>query len=140
MINLLESEGIVGIIDMNQGQIEVDHGYYIKFTCNKTTLCCTNWELPILETEVDELVANGFTREMIISDVESIKTILGKSYYLKKKIRENGKQVCTFLDDQNLCRIHDIKPFSCAVFPFNLEVLEKGVYTVFVPGENVCPS
>ena len=46
---------------------------------------------------------------------------------------------CTFLEN-NLCSIHEFKPFTCRIFPFQLIGKEPGVFDISIHNSNICKS
>ena len=57
-----------------------------------------------------------------------------KNYHIKRKPFDNS---CTFLQEDELCSIHEFRPFGCRIYPFQFIFEDEGFVRVVIH-ETVC--
>lgn len=102
----------------------------LDFACQSCANCCRNFNVNITHLDIKRVIENRpdlnpsdfvyFTQSDPKDDEsESFISTYGKrDISLKKK---PNSQDCVFLNDKNMCSIHDFKPIVCRVWPFSLE-------------------
>ncbi|MEK7434565.1 MAG: YkgJ family cysteine cluster protein [Cyanobacteriota bacterium] len=105
----------------------------LDFACQSCGSCCKYFNINITHIDLERIIENrpDLTTKDFVSYVQAnpkepedesfISTYGKRELALKKK---KGKNECVFLDDRNMCSIHEFKPIVCRVWPFSLE---KGV-------------
>ena len=133
----------IGSINLKTKQVSIDGSNQIKFSCDSRVECCSNLKIPVTEFDITRIEHNGYEIDQIISSFSPIlipsKTISGNSekvYTLKQKPYDG---TCTFLEN-NLCKIHNFKPFACQIYPFSLEVVDESLINILVHKEALCKS
>lgn len=102
----------------------------LDFACQSCANCCRYFNINITHLDIKRILENRpdltsndfvyFTQSDPKEDEsESFISTYGKrDISLKKK---PNSQDCVFLDEKNMCSIHDFKPIVCRVWPFSLE-------------------
>lgn len=95
-----------------------------NFNCTKCGKCCSEMSeergVILFPSDIGRLARElGLGKEKFLSTYCHCKTVetsvgLVSVSFLNSK---NGR--CVFLDDENLCTVHDFKPEQCARSPFN---------------------
>jgi hypothetical protein len=96
-----------------------------NFSCRRCGFCCSLSGFVILEKgEVEKIAA--FLGLDIYEFTERFTTLTNGRKQLTLTEQENGR--CIFLEDDNSCRIQDVKPVQCTGFPYKWRSkdLEKG--------------
>jgi len=70
---------------------------------------------------------------VLIASKDSDKGLI-KAYILRKKPFVNE---CAFLNEENLCNIHDFKPVACQLYPFSIRK-DSEVYEAIIHPDCVC--
>jgi Fe-S-cluster containining protein len=137
----VQSGLVIGILDVDDGGIEVVTN--IKYNCKVSGDCCNNLIVPVSDFDIQRIEENGFEYDQIVSDDPPAITkpknkfgTLEKSYLIKRK-PFTGE--CTFMEEEK-CTIHEFKPFSCRIFPFQLRHISSSKVEVLIHDSNYCPS
>ncbi|OLS27800.1 MAG: hypothetical protein HeimC2_09930 [Candidatus Heimdallarchaeota archaeon LC_2] len=133
----------IGRLNLKTKQISIKDSNLINFSCDSRIECCSNLKIPVTEFDITQIEDNGYEIDQIISSFSPIllpsKTISGiseKVYTLKRKPYDG---TCTFLEN-NLCKIHDFKPFACQIYPFSLEVVDESNINILIHQDVFCKS
>jgi len=96
-----------------------------KFSCRRCGYCCSLSGYVMLEEGESEKIA-AFLNLGIYDFTEHYTTLTAARRQLTLTEQENGR--CIFLEDDNSCRIQDVKPVQCTGFPYKWRSpdLEKG--------------
>lgn len=137
---MVEAGMEIGSINLTTGEITTTQNH-VQFSCNFSTDCCTNLNIPITDMDIERIEQHGYKLDQIIEEaVPQIRfaedETAEKNYWIKRKPFTG---TCTFLENDK-CSIHEFKPFSCRIFPFQLRGGKDGVYTVAIHGSNLCQS
>ncbi len=119
----------------DDGQIEVVR--HISFVCTSCTACCKLNNIPITEKDVERMMDNGIEVGQAIEELSPVLIAskdldrgLIKAYMLRKKPFVNE---CAFLDELNLCKIHEFKPSACQLYPFSIRNEDEGYMAIIHP-------
>ncbi len=113
----------------------------IHFECNKCAKCCKLNNIPATEEDIIKMVENGIEVDQAVEVLSpvlipcpNIENGATKAYILRKKpfVHE-----CAFLDENNLCKVHEFKPLACQLYPFSIRKLSKG-YRAIIHPDCVC--
>ncbi|MHA2501913.1 MAG: YkgJ family cysteine cluster protein [Candidatus Kariarchaeaceae archaeon] len=139
---VIDPKLVLGTIHPSTGEITVSDKP-IAFNCSLSTDCCgnKNFQVPINDMDIERIEEHGYEIDQIVAILSpeirfASDNTAEKNYWIKRK-PFTGK--CTFLKD-NLCSIHEFKPFACRIFPFQLLGRERGGYTVAVHKSKLCKS
>jgi len=140
---VIETGLIIGEINLKTRKISLEGSTPINFSCASTTDCCSNLRIPVTDFDIKRIEDHGYA---IYQIVESLSpqlrlptTKLGsieKNYWMKSNPYTG---TCTFLED-NLCKIHQFKPFGCLVFPFSLKHIDSDRVIVNIHPSNLCKT
>ena len=139
---LIQSGLEIGIIDISNQTIDTKSANSIYFSCTSRTDCCSYLKIPVTEFDIHRIETAGYDLfQIIASDSPMVMNRINsqvheKVYTLKKKPYDN---TCTFLED-NLCKIHKVKPFACRIYPFSLDILDKNRIRIIIHNDVVCKS
>ena len=132
---------IVGEISLNTQEVTPKDS--IHFTCNSRADCCSNMNIPVTDFDINRIAAHGYeldqiVRELSPSVIDSGTSPNGKqlAYFLKSKPYD---KTCTFLEN-NLCTIHEFKPFACKIYPFVLDIREENHIVIKINEYQICKS
>ncbi len=131
----------VGSINIESKEVKVIN--QVNFTCQSSTECCRKHDIPVTPKEVERITDNGFEPDQFLINFTPIliNSKTGKSkikaYVLKKKPFSHD---CVFLNEKNLCSIHEFKPFACKIYPFTYEIKDTENIEVRVHQDSVCSS
>ncbi|MCG3216225.1 MAG: YkgJ family cysteine cluster protein [Candidatus Heimdallarchaeota archaeon] len=121
------------------GSIEVLE--HIRFVCTSCAECCKLNNIPITEEDIEKIVERGIEVDQFIEELspvliasKSLENGLIKAYFLRKKPFVNE---CVFVDELNLCKIHEFKPSACQLYPFSIRKEDEG-YVAIVHPDCVC--
>ena len=132
----------IGIIDITNQTIDTNSANSIYFQCTSRVECCSKLKIPVTEFDIQRIENAGYDLFQIIdSDSPMVMNRINsdvheKVYTLKKKPYDN---TCTFLEN-NLCKIHKVKPFACRIYPFSLDILDKNRIRIIIHNDVVCKS
>ena len=113
---------IIGSINLNKNEISLSNEY-IHFRCQLSSDCCGNNDffVPISDMDIERIENNGYAIDQIIEtqspELRFARDGTAEKHYWMKRKPYTGK--CTFLEN-NLCSIHEFKPFTFRIFPFQL--------------------
>ena len=123
----------------NDGSIEVLR--HVFFECSNCTECCKLNNIPATEEDIIKMVENGVEVDQAIEVLSpilipcpNIENGVTKAYILRKKPFVNE---CAFLNENNLCNIHEFKPLACKLYPFSIRKLSEG-YRAIIHPDCVC--
>ena len=140
---VIEAGMVVGRVNLKSKEVSVEGSTPIKFACASTTECCSNLKIPVTDFDIKRIEDQGYGIDQIVESLSPQlllpKTEFGnieKNYWIKRNPFTN---TCTFLED-NLCKIHEFKPFACSVFPFSLKYESKEIVTVKIHPSNLCKT
>lgn len=134
---------VIGEINLEKGIVTPDSDNFIYFSCTSRVDCCSTMQIPATEYDIDRIMDHGYELDQIIRDASPI--ILNpdsqygpthKAYILKTKPFDG---TCTFLEE-NLCKIHEFKPFACKIYPFALEFISDTHIKMVIHQDQVCDS
>ena len=115
------SSTLIAIINEDRSIEVVKH---ISFECTNCTACCKLNNIPITENDIERIVDNGIEVGQAVEELSPVLIAskdldkgLIKAYILRKKPFVNE---CAFLNEHNLCNIHDFKPAACQLYPFSI--------------------
>jgi hypothetical protein len=96
-----------------------------NFSCRRCGYCCSLSGYVILEEGEPEKIA-AFLKLGVYDFTEQYTTLTAARRQLTLTEQDNGR--CIFLEDDNRCRIQDVKPIQCTGFPhkWRSQDLEKG--------------
>ena len=133
---------IIGSINLNKNEISPSNEY-IHFSCQLSSDCCGNNDffVPISDMDIERIENNGYAIDQIIEtqspELRFARDGTAEKHYWMKRKPYTGK--CTFLEN-NLCSIHEFKPFTCRIFPFQLIGKEPGIFDISIHNSNICKS
>jgi len=134
---------IIGRIDLEKREVIPNQDHPIYFTCKSRVDCCSTMQIPASEYDIERIMDHGYELDQIIRDASPIflnpNSQFGprhKAYILKTKPFDG---TCTFLED-NLCAIHQFKPFACKIYPFALEFADDKHLTMVIHQDQLCES
>lgn len=134
---------IIGSINLRTKQVSIKDSNLISFSCDSRVDCCSNLKIPVTEFDIMRIEENGYEIDQIISSLSPVilpaQNYKGKSekvYTIKKKPYDG---TCTFLED-NLCKIHEFKPFACQIYPFSMIILDENTINVVIHPDVLCKS
>lgn len=141
LLPTVQSGLLVGILDVDTKTIEVISN--IRCTCKESGDCCTNLIVPVSDFDIHKIEEHGYEFDQIVSDdapaITRPKNKFGtyeKNYIIKRK---PFNAECTFMEEGR-CTIHEFKPFSCRIFPFQLKHISSSKVEVLIHDSNYCPS
>lgn len=133
----------------------------IYFSCQRCGECCkgfNNGEVYLYHEDIVNLVEflkkNTKNKETLTSFCKKYVKIINTSFYWKRKGASRGRtysfktlgfkfigddEHCSFLSDENLCKVHKARPFQCRAYPIGWNMLIKSTrnfrkYTRGCPG------
>ncbi len=114
------------------------------FVCVSCARCCRENKIPASEQDLLRMQENGIdlgvALEVLSPVLISSQTLTDarfKAYVLRQKPYTGG---CAFLEEDNLCRIHDFKPLACKIYPFSVRPAEDGKVFLFEHPSSVCEN
>ncbi|MHA1302993.1 MAG: YkgJ family cysteine cluster protein [Candidatus Heimdallarchaeaceae archaeon] len=124
------------------GRIEVVREIY--FECSSCGLCCKTNRIPVRERDIQRIQEHGYEIDQLFEEISPVfipsKNAEGsfiKAYILRKK---PFVHTCIFLDENNMCEIHEYKPLACRIYPFALRKEGENSVAVIVHPNSICPS
>ncbi|MBD3196060.1 MAG: hypothetical protein GF317_13460 [Candidatus Lokiarchaeota archaeon] len=132
----------------------------IHFSCERCGECCkglNNGEVYLYKDDIVKMVnfLNEHDREITLEQFcKRYVKIIPNSFYWKDANKKRGKnyaikvlafkfvgdnEKCPFLDDKNLCTIHNARPFQCRAYPIGWNMLINNVRT-FQKYSKDCPA
>lgn len=133
----------IGKVNLRTDEISIQDANLIKFSCDSRTECCSKLKIPVTTFDIQRIQDNGYEIDQIITSLSPIilpaKTFNSKSekvYTLKRKPFDG---TCTFLEN-NLCSIHEFKPFTCQIYPFSLQIVDSEEIKILIHSEEICKS
>lgn len=121
------------------GSIEVLRNIF--FECNHCTECCKLNNIPATEEDIIKMVENGVEVDQAVEELSpilipcpNVENGVTKAYILRKKPFVNE---CAFLNENNLCKIHEFKPLTCQLYPFSIRKKSEG-YKAIIHPDCVC--
>ena len=141
LLPTIQSGLLVGILDVDEKSIEVVT--HVKYKCNVSGDCCTNLIVPVTDYDIQRIEKHGIEFDQIVSD-DTPALIMPKSKFgsLEKNYTIKRKPFtveCTFMEEGK-CTIHEFKPFSCRIFPFQLKYISNSKVEVLIHDSGYCPS
>ncbi|OLS26328.1 MAG: hypothetical protein HeimC2_15720 [Candidatus Heimdallarchaeota archaeon LC_2] len=140
---VIEAGMVIGIINLKTKKVSVEGSTSIKFACASTAECCSNLKIPVTDFDIKRIEDQGYGIDQIVEslspELRLPKTESGnieKNYWMKRNPFSN---TCTFLED-NLCKIHEFKPFGCSVFPFSLKYESMDLVSIKIHPSNLCKT
>ncbi|MCE7736953.1 MAG: YkgJ family cysteine cluster protein [Candidatus Heimdallarchaeota archaeon] len=140
---VVDAEMIIGEINLNTKNINLEGSTPLKFSCASTADCCSNLKIPVTDFDIKRIEDHGYAIDQIVESLSPQlrlpKTEFGnieRNYWMKSN---PFTATCTFLED-NLCKIHDFKPFGCRVFPFSLKHMDTERVIVKIHPSNLCKT
>lgn len=132
---------LVGILDVDDKSIEIIND--VKYTCKVAGDCCTQLIVPVTDYDIHRIEQHGIEFDQIVSDdvpalimPKTKSGALEKNYTIKRK---PFTAECTFMEEGK-CTIHEFKPFSCRIFPFQLKYVSDSKVEVLIHDSGYCPS
>ena len=138
----ISSNTIIGSINLNNNKISVTQEY-ISYTCQSSSDCCGNNDffVPVSDMDIERIETHNYAIDQIIEtqspELRFARDGTAEKHYWMKRKPYTGK--CTFLEN-NLCSIHEFKPFTCRIFPFQLIGKEPGIFDISIHNSNICKS
>ena len=138
----ISSNTIIGSINLNNNKVSVTQEY-ISYTCQSSSDCCgtNDFFVPVSDMDIERIENNGYAIDQIIEtqspELRFARDGTAEKHYWMKRKPYTGK--CTFLEN-NLCSIHEFKPFTCRIFPFQLIEKELGIFDISIHNSNICKS
>ncbi|MHA2028627.1 MAG: YkgJ family cysteine cluster protein [Candidatus Kariarchaeaceae archaeon] len=133
----------IGSINITTDDISIKNSNLINFNCTSRVYCCSNLKIPVTDFDINRIQDKGYELDQIIESLSPVllrsKTYDGKTekvYTLKRKPFEGS---CTFLEN-NLCKIHEFKPFACQIYPFSLDIVNSDLIRIVIHTEELCKS
>ncbi|MFV2016717.1 MAG: YkgJ family cysteine cluster protein [Candidatus Heimdallarchaeota archaeon] len=133
----------IGTVNLRKDVVSIQGANLIRFTCDSRVDCCSKLKIPVTEFDIQRIENKGYEMDQIISSLSPIilpARTFGvqkeKVYTLKRKPFDG---TCTFLEN-NLCSIHEFKPFACQIYPFSLEIIDSEEIKIVVHTEEICKS
>lgn len=85
--------------------------------CDNCGWCCRTFPISVTYSDLIKWLGRG--RKDILREISFINNYPKKrqGVFFIAKTTFNPKQPCPFLNKQNLCDIHDVKPTTCKNFP-----------------------
>ena len=139
---IISSNTIIGSINLNNNKISTTQEY-ISFTCQSSSDCCgtNDFFVPVSDMDIERIENNGYAIDQIIEtqspELRFARDGTAEKHYWMKRKPYTGK--CTFLEN-NLCSIHEFKPFTCRIFPFQLIEKKRGIFDISIHNSNICKS
>lgn len=99
--------------------------------CNST--CCKHSDsigTPMLDKKEYTKISNFNS----IGNIKNVKLKNGEEYYI---ILEDEKGNCSYLNEEGRCRIQEVKPLDCAIYP--IKAIYEGDFYKFVIDSD-CPA
>jgi len=119
----------------DDGEIEVVK--HISFVCTSCAACCKLNNIPITESDFERMLENGIEIGQAVEELSPVLIAskdlnkgLIKAYILRKKPFVNE---CAFLDELNLCKVHEFKPSACQLYPFSIRKDDEGYVAIIHP-------
>jgi Fe-S-cluster containining protein len=140
---VIRSGLFIGTIHLDSKEIVPEAKNPVYFKCQSHTDCCSSMKIPASTHDIDRILEQGYELDQIIQDLTPI--ILNpnapqgpreKAYILKRKPFDG---TCTFLED-NLCSIHQFKPFACRIYPFELDFVDDHTIRVLIHQKQLCTA
>ncbi len=123
----------------NDGSIEVLKDIF--FECKNCAECCKLNNIPATEEDIIKMVENGIEVDQAVEELSpilvpcpNVENGVTKAYILRRKPFVNE---CAFVDENNLCKVHEFKPLACQLYPFSIRKLSKG-YRAIIHPDCVC--
>jgi Fe-S-cluster containining protein len=138
----ISSNTIIGSINLNNNKISTTQEY-ISYTCQSSSDCCgtNDFFVPVSDMDIERIENNGYAIDQIIEtqspELRFARDGTAEKHYWMKRKPYTGK--CTFLEN-NLCSIHEFKPFTCRIFPFQLIEKKRGIFDISIHNSNICKS
>lgn len=137
---VIEANLEIGTINLHTGEITPSQNGVV-FNCSFSTDCCYVTDIPVTDFDIKRIEDRGYALDQIIEEaVPEIRFAKSgeaeRHYWIKKKPFNN---TCTFLVD-NKCSIHEFKPFSCRIFPFQLVFQTEDIVKITIHMTNICKS
>ena len=106
--------------------------HFSKIDCLDCANCCKTTPALIIQEDMDRIAAH-----LNISVAEFLGAYI--------EMDEDGDFVtnstpCSFLNDENKCRIYDVRPASCREYPMTLRKRQVKILDVAVANTEVCPA
>jgi Fe-S-cluster containining protein len=136
----IDSSLEIGIGNLSTGEVKSSSNF-VYFNCSSNIDCCSNMDIPVTENEIESIMKHDYHMDQIIDNPSPI--IINKNKinpikaYILKKNPFTG--TCTFLQD-NLCSIHEFKPFACKIYPFSIQFETKELYRLVLNENQICKS
>ncbi len=131
----------VGTIQLDINTIEIKNNIY--FNCDNLIECCSKLIIPVTQYDIERIEINGYEDYQIVDNFSPVilksKTLTANSEKIYPIKRMPYTNTCTFLED-NLCSIHDFKPFACRIYPFALEVIDNNTVKVLIHTDKLCDA
>jgi len=87
-----------------------------KVECKQCGQCCKLYAIAVGYEDIMRWYSEG--RYDILSELQWNNNELGKGYYIRSTlVTVNGIAKCSFLSNNNKCKIHDTKPLCCRNMP-----------------------
>ncbi len=129
-------------IFLDTNEIEVIR--HIHFECTNCGLCCKANRIPLREEDIERLQEQGYELDQLFEEISPVlissQNIDGnfiKAYILRKKPFSNE---CIFLDENNMCKVHEFKPLACRIYPFAIRKETDSTVLVIIHPHSVCPA
>lgn len=137
----LSTPQVIGTINLHTQRVTPNSEHPIRFKCKITAHCCDRLEIQLSDLDIYRIETLGYELDQFIEDTSPRIKIPQNpqekpvKYYILKK-REFDRR-CVFLED-NLCKIHALKPHSCKLFPFSYRTVSDNEISVAMHPANIC--
>lgn len=101
---------------------------HIRFQCTFCGHCCHTWPVPLTEGDLERIQAVSETPVSFAVLSERERKESGLIGYTSALLKD-AKGKCSFLNEENLCRLHETeaKPSMCRLFPYSFLHCPEGV-------------
>ncbi|MCY3411513.1 MAG: YkgJ family cysteine cluster protein [Candidatus Heimdallarchaeota archaeon] len=133
-LGLSYEDRLLGYIDLEKKQVEVNPVVSMGFICTMNADCCRRFQVQLTDLDVHRIETRGFDLFQFVQDGPAMlklprdPSLPVLQYWHMKKRPFDGQ--CVFIEDGR-CSIHAFKPHSCRLYPFVLDVVSGGRYAVY---------
>lgn len=133
----------IGSVNLRTDLTSIEEANLIRFNCDSRAVCCSKLKIPVTEFDIQRIQDEGYEIDQIISSLSPV-FLPAKTFGIKKEKvytlkRKPFDGTCTFLEN-NLCSIHEFKPFACQIYPFSLEIVDSEEIKILLHAEEICKS